>query len=160
MNPVTIEIIVVVSLFALLVLLLVLWNRWEYKKYDKKSTSPEEREKTEKMFQRLAEGKPPESIAEAFLGSLGKKIVAGRIVVCPQAVVSYTIPRQPDIGNILAHLISPEEIDDKIKEILTANPNVNLKNFEQQLGITILKVDRPGSKGSGPSGHIIIGSDE
>lgn len=64
-----------------------------------------------------------------------------RIVTCLQGVVTYTIPLEnPDAGAILQHVLDPQEIDRKIREILAITPDISLEKlvrFGQAMGISI-----------------------
>ena len=77
-----------------------------------------------------------------------------RIITCPQAVVTYTISEEDDASSIINHLLHPADKEQRIREILAANPDADLTAYESALGIKIIKVDR---KANRPSGDIYIG---
>ena len=78
----------------------------------------------------------------AFLEAVQKP----HILVCPQGVVTYTIPHEnPSVGTILQQVFDPQEIDGKIREILAVTPDLTLERlteFGQAIGISITNFER------------------
>lgn len=49
------------------------------------------------------------------------------------------------------------QIEAQLTKLLTANPNINLRNYEESLGIKIVRFDRSGPA-AGPSRNITVGN--
>jgi hypothetical protein len=66
-----------------------------------------------------------------------------RIVTCPQGVVAYSISPNPRGSEILTRLFDPESIDQKIRDILAANPKAEFTpELQRALGITVMDFQR------------------
>lgn len=79
----------------------------------------------------------------AFLEAVRKP----RIVTCPEGVITYTIAKEnmKSPGAILQQVFDPQEIDGKLREILTVAPDVTLvklKKIGQDLGISIQNFEK------------------
>ena len=65
------------------------------------------------------------------------------VLTCPQAVVIYTLARDDDPIALFTHHLRPDAIDQKIREILAANPNVEFtQELQSALGITVISVQK------------------
>jgi hypothetical protein len=68
------------------------------------------------------------------------------VVTCPQGVVTYRKRKgTPELGRALGALFETMEtgkdpVIEKIKAILQANPNADLKRFEDALGVTFIDI--------------------
>jgi hypothetical protein len=66
-----------------------------------------------------------------------------RVLTCPQAVVIYTLAHDDDPIALLKHHLSPDALDQKIREILAANPKIDFTpKLQSALGITIISIQR------------------
>ena len=85
---------------------------------------------------------PTEKPRRSFLRDFGRGVFVDaihkpRLVVCPQGVVTYTLAANPGT-RILGHLLNPERVDTRIREILAANPDtVFTPELQRALGITV-----------------------
>jgi hypothetical protein len=73
-----------------------------------------------------------------------------RVVTCPQGVVAYSLSPNPGGSEILIRLFDPESIDQKIRDILATNADIDLvqdRQIQTALGITVLshKKSKPSS---------------
>jgi hypothetical protein len=119
----------------------------------------QERAKEHKAtLKRIKSGKPPKSLNELGFSILVDKVAQPRIVTCPQGVVSYTIANAR-VGNVGQHLVAPDEIDEKIREILAVTPDLSLaklRKFGQDLGISIRSFERPRSPEPPPQDDVLF----
>ena len=118
---------------------MMFFKEWRNKKKEKQEQDEKE------MLRRIENREPPRTVTEVAVGIAIRNIVKPRVVICPQAIVSYVPLNKPDIEIMAGNLFAPESLaatDNKIKEILAANPGVDLKGYETALGITVERVDR------------------
>jgi hypothetical protein len=78
------------------------------------------------------------------LGDLGFKMFERNlkqscIATFPNCVVKYALV---DSAAILDQLLAPSQINEKLGEILRANPDAELTKYEEDLGIKIIDVQR------------------
>lgn len=88
-----------------------------------------------------------------FLGAVQKP----RLVTCPQGVVTYTIAPDPGASEILAQLFDTQATDQKIREILATNADIDLvhdKEIQAALGITVLSHTKSKSSSLPPGDDI------
>ncbi len=102
----------------------------------------EQAKKREEIIKRFRSGEPPQTLNELGFAIVANRVTRPRIVTCPQGVVSYTIAPQanPNIGSVLQRLFKPEDIDNKIRDILAASPGLTLaklRKFGRAMGISI-----------------------
>ena len=88
--------------------------------------------------------------------SVGDVLAPPRTLVVPNAVVTYRFNPQNPVA-IIRGIFSVEDVEEKIKAILSEVPTADLTKHEAALGIKIIDVQRRGE--TGPGG-IIIGSEE
>lgn len=83
-----------------------------------------------------------------------------RVMIVNDIVVAYE-HQYDSIQNLIRGFLKPAEIQQKITEVLTANPDADLVPLEGSLGIKVISVQRKGKEKKGPSaGSIYVGSDE
>lgn len=78
--------------------------------------------------------------AEQALQSIGKFVTPKRIVTAKGRVVLYRVNEDPT--DILMGFFRTDSIEQQIRDILTADPNIDLAQFESVLGIKILNSSR------------------
>ena len=64
------------------------------------------------------------------------------IVSCPQGVVTYTLADEGNPWVILKQHVRPSDKDQQIRDILAANPDVDLQQLEGPLGIKIVNFQK------------------
>ncbi len=91
---------------------------------------------------------------------IGRSLPRKRVMTVNDIVVAYE-HRYDSIQNLIRGVRSPSEIQKKITEVLTANPDADLVPLEGALGIKVISVQRKGRDRNTPSaGGIYVGSDE
>lgn len=85
--------------------------------------------------------KPPQDRADIFKKELAD--LAPHIFTCPQAIVTYRLRSQETNfwGAVLHELTGYEIADEKMKELFAANAKLDLAQYADTLGITVLKVE-------------------
>lgn len=67
-----------------------------------------------------------------------------RVVTGNNVVVTYKmVLANPIPSRLLKTLFAPEQVDEKLKELLAANPDLDLTKIEAALGISIIDIQRP-----------------
>jgi len=79
------------------------------------------------------------------------------VMAVNDVVVAYE-HRYDSIQALIRGLLEPKAIQEKITEVLTANPDADLVPLESSLGIKVISVQRKGRQS--PSGGIYVGSEE
>ncbi len=97
----------------------------------------------------------PKEVTEFIERSLPRQ----SIMTVNDIVVAYE-NRYDSIQNLIRGILSPTSIREKITEILTANPDANLRELENALGIRVISVQRKGRPSPSTASGIIIGSEE
>lgn len=66
-----------------------------------------------------------------------------RVLSCPEGTLVYQLAERDDPIALLKHHLRPGDIDQKIREILAANPNVEFTpELQAALGITIISYQK------------------
>lgn len=61
------------------------------------------------------------------------------VLTCPQGIMAYKITEQDDPISLLRHHLHPDAVDQKLREILAANPNTKFTpELQAALGITVI----------------------
>ena len=103
-----------------------------------------QKQRNEEELQRFVKGEPPRSLEELghrrFLELASNP--RAHVVTCPEGVLAYTIePKGSPSSQVLAtfmHNTGFSAMDEKIKEIFAANPDVDFKGLQEALGIKVL----------------------
>ena len=96
-----------------------------------------------------------EVIREEAAKFVERSVSRPRIITVKDIIVSYE--HRYDSIQALRGIVTPSSIQEKITEVLTANPDADLRELENALGIKVISVQR---KGRTTSSGIIIGSGE
>jgi len=90
------------------------------------------------MYERIKKGEPPQSASESIYRAIYSQATKPHVFTCPQGVITYKF-------NIELGQTPPMDYDSlqqKLSEILAANPRVDLTLIAPTLGITIIDDQR------------------
>jgi hypothetical protein len=99
-------------------------------------------------------------IPQAWNQPVDKPVGKPRIVTCPQGIVTYQMAPKT-VGGIVGSLFSTlsqlengdikqaHPVDEKIRQMLAANPNCRITDYEDVLDIKVIRQERGKSSSSG-----------
>jgi hypothetical protein len=101
----------------------------------------EREEKRRELIERISKDEPPKSLGERLTRASLKAAMRPRMVTSPQGIVTYTLPDKPDLLAVFQNTLDYKTVDQQIREVLAANPDLSLddlKDLEPALRVKVL----------------------